>query len=94
MKDRLIRVYAAFIELTDAFIDLFAEPLKVLLPWPIAFWRPDNNAGWLWTEKPIGYWLAHLIGVPVLLLALWLLGTLAGLGFSVIMSMLGAEVQF
>lgn len=88
------RLWGDVVKVSDSFINVLAEPLKILLPWQVPFWRPDNIHGWVWDWKPTGYWVAHLVGIPAFLLALWFAGTLAGLVFTVLMGMVGAPVHF
>lgn len=55
------------------YVDFFVEPLKKLLPWPVWFYRPDNKEGFLARrEKPLGYWVGHIVAYVILALPLLL----------------------
>ena len=54
-------------EFFHAFVDLFVEPLKKIFPQPVTFYRPDNKDGlFARREKPLGYWLGHVVAWVVL----------------------------
>ena len=60
-----------FIELTHRYFNFFVEPMKRWFPTPVYFWRPDNkDSWWAWREKPLGYWLGHVVGYLVIIAAI------------------------
>ena len=77
IRDTLLRVWRGFVELTDAVIDIFVEPLKKLMPWKLPFGRPDNKVRWRWVSKETGYYVGHLIGIPVALAGFVVVGKMS-----------------
>ena len=55
-------------ELTHRYFNFFVTPMKRWFPQPVTFYRPDNKEGWFAKrEKPLGYWLGHVVGYLVII---------------------------
>jgi len=63
-----------FHKILGPYVNLFVEPLKKLLPYPVWFYRTDNKEGFLaWRERPLGYWVGHVVAYALLVAPLLLL---------------------
>ena len=94
MKEHIKRIGYALVELSDAIVDLFVEPLKAGFPFLLPFGRPDNRVFWKRVNKPLGYYLGHLVGVPAMLVFFMVLGYLSGFVFTIALAIFGVDVTF
>jgi len=77
------------------FINVFTERLRPLLPWEVTL--PGTHRlpfRIVMRRRPLGYWVAHWVGVPAVLLLLALLGNLSAFVLTAVLAGFGVDVLF
>ena len=70
-------IWKGISEFFHAFVDMFVRPLKIWFPQEFSFWRPDwdRTTGdftlFYKDEKPLGYWLGHVIAYLIIAACLY-----------------------